>query len=411
MLRFQLPGYSPLRADDIAATALNATDMRVPLRARLQAQFNADALLLGSGTIALGLALKAAAQRRPGLPVAMPGYACYDLATAALMAEVPVVLYDLDPDTLAPRADSLEAACASGVAAIVAVHLYGVPVDLTALRALSQQHSALLIEDAAQGIGASLLAPTHDGAAPAQAALGSFGDFGILSFGRGKGLTGGVGGALIAKAQGLAALDALEHSSVRDRNSPKGSSFPDSRAGIGYYAKLVAQWLLGRPSLYGVPARIPALRLGETVFHPPGDITAMPAAAARLVSRTYTRALEEAEVRRHHAAALRAALPGSGFEPVQAPPSSIPGWLRFPVKLPAGHRPHTRRDAALGVMPGYPRPLRELEAFRRLLRGNLNTPGADSLAANLWTLPTHSLLTSADLDALRVWMHAELRPN
>ncbi len=399
MARHQLPAYSPLRLDDVIAAALRGSDPREPLRARLQAQFKADALLVGSGTIALGLALQAAARRRPRLPVAMPGYACYDLATAALMADVPVVLYDLDPQTLSPEPASLASVCAGGVAAIVAVHLYGVPVDLAPLRALAEQHDALLIEDAAQGVGASL----------AGAALGARGDFGILSFGRGKGHTGGVGGALLAQEKGVGALEALEHTSSRARATATGTTLPEASVGAAFYAKLLAQWMLGRPSLYGIPARIPALRLGETLFHPPGPATAMPAAASLIVSRTFQRALDEADVRRRNAERLLSAIATSGLQRVSAPADAVSGWLRLPLLLPERHRPHARSDAALGVMPGYPRPLRELPALQPLVRGTAQTPGADSLAVNLWTLPTHSLLSDADLVALEGWLRDAAR--
>ena len=75
-----------------------------------------DVLLTDSGTSALALALRMAVAARPDRPtVALPAWACYDLATAADAADVGVVLYDLDPATLGPDWASLDRALSAGV--------------------------------------------------------------------------------------------------------------------------------------------------------------------------------------------------------------------------------------------------------------------------------------------------------
>ena len=145
-----------------------------------------DDLLTDSGTSALTLAIQLSAGGKP--VVAMPAYACYDLATAADGANADVVLYDVNPRTLAPEPASLARALARRPTAVVAVHLYGIPVNMSAWEAAADSNGALLIEDAAQAIGANL------GGKP----LGGFGPLAVLSFGRGKGLSGGSGGALLA---------------------------------------------------------------------------------------------------------------------------------------------------------------------------------------------------------------------
>ena len=65
-----------------------------------------ELLLTDSGTSALALALQRAARERPG-PAALPAFCCYDIATAADVAGVPFVLYDVDPETLGPDPASL----------------------------------------------------------------------------------------------------------------------------------------------------------------------------------------------------------------------------------------------------------------------------------------------------------------
>ena len=69
------------------------------------------------GTTALTLALIGVLQDRPGA-IALPAYGCYDLATAADGANAAVILYDLDPRTLAPDLAQLHDVLRQGAAAV-----------------------------------------------------------------------------------------------------------------------------------------------------------------------------------------------------------------------------------------------------------------------------------------------------
>ncbi|HEX8361985.1 MAG TPA: DegT/DnrJ/EryC1/StrS family aminotransferase, partial [Longimicrobium sp.] len=182
-VRHQLAAYSPLTAGAAGAALWDAArhpDPRTALARRLRERFGArHVALCASGTHALQCALA----RAGGAPVALPAYACYDLATAAVGAGVCVALYDVDPASLAPDPASLERVLAAGARLVVVAPLYGIPVDWPALERLATVYGARLIEDAAQGHGASL----------GGRALGSLGEMSVLSFGRGKGWTGGGG--------------------------------------------------------------------------------------------------------------------------------------------------------------------------------------------------------------------------
>src|SRR6266571_3513589 len=202
MLRRQLPAYSPVTAEALLAAVaaigrrlfsfsadLGTADVYQQVLETLTRHFCARALFLAdSGTSALQIALRATLSDRPGAPVALPAYCCYDVATAAAGAGVPVVLYDVAAHTLAPDLPSLEQALDRGARAIVVAHLYGMPVDIRPIRERAAQAGAIVIEDAAQGIGAAI------GNAP----VGTIGSLSILSFGRGKGLSTGGGGAVLA---------------------------------------------------------------------------------------------------------------------------------------------------------------------------------------------------------------------
>src|SRR5688572_8610754 len=157
-MRFQLPAYSPVSPRAILSAYLApAADSTSQLEQLLLDRFDARAAVLcGSGTQALQLAL-AAAQRRlgPSASVALPAFTCYDVATAAIGGKHQVLLYDVDPASLSPDLASLRSALSLGARIVVAAPLYGIPVDWQAITRLADEFGALIIEDAAQGQGAS----------------------------------------------------------------------------------------------------------------------------------------------------------------------------------------------------------------------------------------------------------------
>ena len=386
MWRRQLPAYSPLSLRAVLAGLRGlwsgGEEERRALVAMLEGHFGAQAVLLtDSGTGALSLAIRACLAGTPGAAVALPAYSCYDIATAADGAGAPVLLYDLDPSTLAPDLGSLRRALEHGARAVVLAHLFGVPAEPEPVRAAAAAAGAWVIEDAAQGAGASV------GGRP----LGSFGDLVVLSFGRGKGSTSGRGGALLAHGQPGADLLAR----ARERLLP-------ATRGLKEAVQLTAQWLLGRPSLYAIPASLPFMRLGETVYHSPSPVRAMSAVAERTLEATWPLGASEAKARKMHAARLLAQA-GSGLAPMHVPAGSEAGYLRLPfVATPAARAQlESRRARALGIMPGYPSALCDLRGFgERVLDGGEGFPGARSLAARLVTLPVHSLLADSEVEIL-----------
>jgi len=390
--RRQLPAYSPLPLAAVGAGAAGLLSGGGAARDRLEEALRrsfagAEVVLTDSGTAALTLAIRASLAGERDARVALPAYACYDIATAADGADAPVILYDVDPATLAPDTASLGRALAAGARAVVLVHLYGVPVDPEPVLAAARTARAVVIEDAAQGAGAGF------GGRP----LGAFGDVAVLSFGRGKGNTGGRGGALVAGGErGRAIL-------ARAR-----AGGPAASGGLKELVQLVAQWLLGRPSLYAIPSALPFLRLGETVYHPPQPAGAMSAVAARALSVTLPLGDEEAEIRRANAGRLLERH-GPSLVPVRVPARGVAGWLRLPfVAAPAAREAAVSPAArALGIMPGYPLALCDLPGFTgRVVNLEAPFPGARTLAERLITLPTHGLLGEADLDRLESWLTA-----
>jgi dTDP-4-amino-4,6-dideoxygalactose transaminase len=315
MWRRQLPAWSPVTIGALAAGAsASSNDARhtASLSTRLRSEYGAAAVqLTESGTAALALAMLAAAPEGTRPRVAMPAWGCYDLMTAADTADAEVVLYDLDPATLAPTSASFAAALKQRPMAVVVAHWFGLPVSLDALTVAVREAGATFIEDAAQGVGGMI------GERP----LGSLGDFGILSFGRGKGRTGGRGGALLAN--NAIAVTQLERIAQR---------VAVARSGKSGLAALAGQWAVGRPWAYAIPSSIPSLRLGETVYHRSTPIRGMPEWAAAVAGALWRRSALESAARR--AAAARWSELISHNTRVRAfaeRTGATAGWLRFPV--------------------------------------------------------------------------------
>ena len=379
MPRKQLPVYSPVTVGSVAAAfaafVAGGDRARARVRERVHAEYGPrDLLLVDSGTTALMLALRAArreAEAAGRAPiVALPAYGCFDLATAAVGADVRVVLYDLDPATLGPDWPSLERALAHRPAAVVVAHLYGVPVDVARVAERAAAVDAVVVDDAAQGVGASIRGRP----------VGSLGTLGVLSFGRGKGRTGGGGGALLANDDRGVALLALVRGDI-------GASQRGLRAAL----LLKAQWLLGRPALYWLPASLPFIALGETPYHSPHPASWMADSCAGALAAAWDDSVREIARRRAAAAAWRRQAAVKEWSlPESDAGDAVRGELRLPAVLPPG-RQASDVVARLGggAMPGYPLSLAQLPALAERLDDAVDMPGAAVLAHRLVTLPCH----------------------
>jgi dTDP-4-amino-4,6-dideoxygalactose transaminase len=151
------------------------------------------ALLTHSCTAALEMAALLLELDR-GDEIVMPSFTFVSTANAfALRGAVPVFV-DIEPHTLNLDPAAVAAAITPRTRAIVAMHYAGVGCDMQALGALAQQHGLVLVEDAAQAIGARR----------AGRPLGGIGDLGALSFHDTKNIVCGEGGALLVNRPELA---------------------------------------------------------------------------------------------------------------------------------------------------------------------------------------------------------------
>lgn len=147
-----------------------------------------------NGTAALHLAL-AALGVGPGDEVIVPTLTFVATANAVTYCGARPVFVDSEPETWNLDPAQVAAKITPRTKGIVAVHLYGNPVDVDALRALASRHGLFLLEDAAEAHGA-----LHRGRR-----AGSLGDVAAFSFYGNKIIATGEGGMVTTDDDALAA--------------------------------------------------------------------------------------------------------------------------------------------------------------------------------------------------------------
>lgn len=158
------------------------------------------AVALSSGTAALHMAMKLAGLKAYGMQ--KPGVGalkdrkvfCSDMTFAATVNPVVYeggepVFIDTEYDTWNMDPKALEKAFEiyPEVKIVVMAHLYGTPGKMEELISVIKKHNAVLIEDAAESMGASYRGKE----------TGTFGDYNIISFNGNKIITGSSGGCLL----------------------------------------------------------------------------------------------------------------------------------------------------------------------------------------------------------------------
>ena len=150
-------------------------------------------IAVSSGTAALYAACDAL-RLGPGDEVIMPSFTIIACAQAILATGAKPVLVDSDPRTWCMDVAHVASRITPRTKAIMAVHMYGHPVDMEPLTDLARRHGLAIIEDAAEAHGA-----TYRGAR-----CGSLGDIACFSFYANKIITTGEGGMVLTNDLALA---------------------------------------------------------------------------------------------------------------------------------------------------------------------------------------------------------------
>jgi dTDP-4-amino-4,6-dideoxygalactose transaminase len=305
-----------------------------------------------SGTDALVLALRAMGIGS-GDAVLCPSFTfCATAEVAALVGATPVFV-DVDETTFNIDAKHIEGAVAAAKEAglrpkaIIPVDLFGLPADHSAIAAAAKTESLLVLDDAAQGFGA-----TYN-----NRRLGTFGQMTATSFFPAKPLgCYGDGGAVMTDDDGLA--DALRSLRVHGQGSDKYDN--------------VSIGLASRLDTIQVAVLIEKLK----IFSDEID-------ARNKVARRY-----------HEGLADVAAVPA-------VPAGSTSVWAQYTNRVSGA-----RRDAVAAALKSegiptaiyYPIPLHRQQAYKHYPVGKGGVAASDRLASEVISLPMHAYLDVATQD-------------
>jgi perosamine synthetase len=146
-----------------------------------------------NGSVALELAV-AALEFQPNDEIILPAFTIISCVAAIIRQNCVPVLFDSHPTTWNMDIADIEAKITSKTKAIMVVHTYGLPVDMTPVLELAEKYGLRIIEDAAEMHG-----QTYRGRP-----CGSFGDISTFSFYPNKHVTTGEGGMVVTDDEYLA---------------------------------------------------------------------------------------------------------------------------------------------------------------------------------------------------------------
>lgn len=398
------PAGTPIRFSTLIGAGVDALLGRATTRelaAAIQTRYGVQhCLTLSSGRAALALIFRTLARLRNDprrTEIIVPGYTCYSVAAAAVLAGLRLRSVDIDPRTLSYDRTLLENLDSSRALAIVSANLYGLPNELDYLETFAKTRGIFMVDDAAQAMHATLNGRY----------AGSFGDVGIYSFDKGKNITSLQGGAIVTRD---AAIAAALTETIR--------ALPDEAplATAATFVKLAVYTLLLRPWLYWIPANIPALGLGKTVYTTDMPMHRLSRFAASLVVRLFADIDAITASRARTAAQLRQTLAGNtALTPIDPIIGSVPVYLRLPcLTEPGVDRAaliDTLNRAGIGATPSFPRALGDLPEIADHITVESNAmTGARTVAERIVTLPTLAYMRVADMHRLADAIATTARP-
>lgn len=357
---------------------------RAKLEAELKQYFGIKhVFLFSSGKVALATTIRALSVDSSRRKVLIPAYTCFTVPSAVIRGGGQVVLCDVDPRTLDFVFDDLKRVLDRETLCVVVPHLLGQRANLQRVRDIAATHGVAVVEDAAQAMG------VKDG----EHFLGTRGDVGFFSLGRGKNLSAGSGGVLLTQSEKIAeAVKAV----IRDMPEPS----PLQR--VQNLAMMVAMKLLIHPRLYWFPAGLPFLGLGETRFDLNFPMQRLDGVRAGLLGTWRQRLMRSNEQRVGKGQAYESALSPETrtLDPGRSRASTL---LRFPLVLPKAEQKSTLCSQGeykrLGVSGLYPSVISEIPQLQSAFEGRC-FPGAKALAERLVTFPVHHYVEPRDIQAI-----------
>ncbi len=277
---------------------------------------------VNSGTSANEAAI-ASLGLQPGDEVICPAVSPVFVPFAVMAVGCIPVFADTDPDTLLVDPDSVEDVISEKSRALVAVHLWGIPAPMVALRRVADRYGLKIVEDCAQALGSAVNGR----------AVGTFGDAACFSFQQTKHITSGEGGAFATHS-----VEAYKRAVLYSN-----AGIPSFRFGVDVPSNKFSDMSRGHLE-YGHNHRISELQAAVVL----AQLTRLDEFIARRAELVHLIEAELAEPGRRlvHAAPSH--------------PGSTVSYWRYPITVPHG----------LGTYRGVP----YLEPAFRQLEGDKRTP-------------------------------------
>lgn len=376
------PAAAPIGWRDLCHAVTGALTRGETLLARereLREEFGVHGVfLVSSGSAAVALTLRALRSLSSRTDVIIPAYTCFSLPAAVLEVGLRPVPCDIDPATFDLDRPMLARTLSPRTLCVIGHHLFGVPSDMTTLRSMCRENGAFLIEDAAQAMGLDV----------GGRKLGTTGDVGIFSLGRGKNISCGAGGIVMTASPEIAEAIEREYHRIP----------PQTVAGeVKDLLQVMLMALFVRPRLYWIPAALPFLHLGETVFPKAVPIRGLSGVRAGLLRGWQERLAASNRQRSEAARYFRHRLP------LRLPPHVDHPYLRVPFRVRNAREKQRlcamSRQRGLGLSPAYPTPITEIPGVPLVCEGR-RFPSAQRVASSLVTIPTHPLVSERDRTAI-----------
>jgi len=303
------------------------------------------AIACASGTDALQLALMAIDLQPDDEVITTPFTFAATTETIALLGGK-AVYADIDPGTFNIDPEAIESKITTRTRAILPVHLFGQPVDMTRITEIALKHHLMVIEDAAQAVGAEWDGRKVCGIGELAAIsfypsknLGAFGDGGMVT----------TNDAALAQIVRTVANHGSDHAYYHDR--------------------------------LGMNSRLDAIQAA--------------------ILNTKLPYLDEWNATRTRAAELYSEIFSTHSDRIQPPqvnPLATPVWHQYSIVLPQGRENVVRHLKETGIPHNiyYPVPLHLQKAYIAGKRGDF--PHTEFAADHILSLPMHSELTESDVE-------------
>ena len=390
--RHLAPTAAPLSWGDFLralVSLMRGPRVRAQIESEIRRYFGVEhVFLLSSGKAALTTIIRALMTTSSRRKVIIPAYTCFSVPSAIVRAGGQVVLCDVDPHTLDFDFGHLQRIVDNETLCIVSPHLLGQIADIRRTKAIAKPFGVPVIEDAAQAMGRE----TTEGW------VGTLGDVGFFSLGRGKNITAGSGGVIVTNSDEVADKLSKVYAEV-----PEESLASQIVNGI----MVCTMTVMIRPRVYWLPAGLPFVGLGETIFEPSFPIRRLDGLRAGLL-KTWRQRLETSNQDRARNTDLYRSRFHDGeerLEPVRMPQVA---YLRLPVVMPTGEKKQefcaVGKKQGLGVSMLYPSPISKIPELKAKFEGQ-HYPGAEFLADRLVTLPVHHYVEARDIARICEMLH------